>query len=452
VLSLLRRNRDFRLVFVAQVVSYAGDWFATVALLGLVIDLTHSDLAAALVFVSQTLPAFLVTPLAGPAADRFDRRRLMFGVSIAQVGAALLFLLVGSGNVWLAFVAQGSISALAAFFQPASQAGIPNLVDPEDLPTATVMMSATWGAMLAVGAALGALFTVLFGRTASFVADAASFAIAALLIAAVRRSLNGARSEQVGRMRPLADTAEGLRYARRHRNVLALLASKMGFGLSAGTAGLLAVLATETFDAGDAGTGLLLAARGLGVVIGPLLVRRVVARGVPSILLTCGVAALVFSAGYGVVSLAPALLLAAVGVLVAHLGGGAQWTASTYGLQITTADEFRGRMFATDFALVTLTMSVSFTLAGLASSSFGPRPVIAALAVLSAVWATSYLFLTRRLRAASPGERWPVEPFDSGEVLDRGAPEARDLLHRASEGDHRREGVVRGDAEQVPER
>jgi MFS family permease len=452
VLSLLRRNRDFRLVFVAQVVSYAGDWFATVALLGLVIDLTHSDLAAALVFVSQTLPAFLMTPLAGPAADRFDRRRLMFGVSVLQVGAALLFLLVGSGTVWLAFVAQGSISALAAFFQPASQAGMPNLVDPDDLPTATVLMSATWGAMLAVGAALGAVFTVLFGRTASFVADAASFAIAALLIAVVRRSLNGARSEQVGRMRPLADTAEGLRYARRHRNVLALLASKMGFGLSAGTAGLLAVLATETFDAGDAGTGLLLAARGLGVVVGPLLVRRVVARGVPSILLTCGVAALVFSAGYGVVSLAPALLLAAVGVLVAHLGGGAQWTASTYGLQITTADEFRGRMFATDFALVTLTMSVSFTLAGLASSSFGPRPVIAALAVLSALWATSYLFFTRRLRAASTGERWPVEPLDSGEVLDRGAPEARDLLHGPAEGDHGRERVVPGDAEQIPER
>ena len=188
------------------------------------------------------------------------------------------------------------------------------------------------------------------------------------------------------------------------------------------------------------------------MVVGPLLVRRLVARGVPSILLTCGVAALVFSAGYAVVSLAPALALAAVGVLIAHLGGGAQWTASTYGLQITTSDEFRGRMFATDFALVTLTMSVSFTLAGVASGSVGPRPVIAALAALSAIWATSYLFLTRRLRAASPGEAWPVEPFDSGEILDGGAPEAGDLLHGLPERNHRGERVVTGDAEQVPER
>src|SRR5438093_10786744 len=127
MLSLLRRNRDFRLVFVAQVVSYAGDWFATVALLGLVLDLTHSDLAAALVFVSQTLPSFLMTPLAGPAADRFDRRRLMLAVSVVQAGAALPFLLVGSGTVWLAFVAQGSLSALAACFRPAPAAGLPHL-------------------------------------------------------------------------------------------------------------------------------------------------------------------------------------------------------------------------------------------------------------------------------------------------------------------------------------
>ena len=75
-----------------------------------------------------------------------------------------------------------------------------------------------------------------------------------------------------------------------------------------------------------------------------------------AILLACGVAALVFSVGYAVVSVANLLVVAALGVLVAHLGGGAHWTASTYGLQITTADEFRGRIFATDFALVTLTM------------------------------------------------------------------------------------------------
>lgn len=400
VMSLLRRNRDFRAVLVAQVISYAGDWFATVALLGLVLDLTHSDLAATLVFVSQTLPSFLMTPLAGPAADRFDRRRLMMLVSSVQVAAALAFLLVGKGTWWVAFAAQGSISALGAFFQPASQAALPNLVDLEDLPVATIMMSSTWGAMLAVGAALGGLFTVAFGRQASFIADAVSFAVAALLIATVRRPMNGVRTRQAGRLRPVADTAEGLSYARAHPQVLALLGSKMGFGLSGGVAGLLAVFATERFHAGDAGTGILLAARGIGVVAGPLLVRRAVDRGVGTILTACGVAGLVFAGGYALVPFAPLIGVAALGVLAAHLGGGAQWTLSTYGLQLVTADEYRGRIFAADFALVTLTMSVSFTLTGAAAGRFGPGPVTMVLAGIAGAWGLVYLVLTKTVRAS----------------------------------------------------
>ncbi|HEV7861669.1 MAG TPA: MFS transporter, partial [Acidimicrobiia bacterium] len=99
MIGLLRRNGDFRAVFFAQIVSFAGDWFATVAMLGLVIDRTGSDLAAAAVFVVQMLPAFVVSPFAGPAADRFDRRTLMLGVSLLQAGAASLFLVALHGPV-----------------------------------------------------------------------------------------------------------------------------------------------------------------------------------------------------------------------------------------------------------------------------------------------------------------------------------------------------------------
>jgi MFS family permease len=92
VLQLLRRNRDFRTLFLAQLISYGGDWFATVAILSLVRDRTDSDLLVPLVFVSQALPAFFLSPFAGPVADRFDRRMVMIVVSTAQVLAALIFL------------------------------------------------------------------------------------------------------------------------------------------------------------------------------------------------------------------------------------------------------------------------------------------------------------------------------------------------------------------------
>lgn len=101
-IALLRRNRDLRALFLAQVISFAGDWFAFVALVGLVLDLTGSDLAGSQVFVATILPTFLASSLVGPAVDRFDRRRLMVGVSIAQAALALLLLAVGPGRAWLA--------------------------------------------------------------------------------------------------------------------------------------------------------------------------------------------------------------------------------------------------------------------------------------------------------------------------------------------------------------
>ncbi len=397
--DLLRRNPDFRSLFLAQIVSFAGDWFATVAMLGLVIDRTGSGLAATAVFVVQALPAFALTPLAGPATDRFDRRRLMLGVSVLQAGAAALFLVASHGTVGLAFVAQGVISGLSAFFFPASQAALPNLVDAEDLPLATVMMTSTWGAMLAVGAAIGGAFTVAFGRDAAFVADGLSFLVAAALILAVRRPTQERAPEGPrGRMRPLADTVETLRYARTHPVVTALLASKLGFGLAGGTVGMLALLASGPFQAGDGGTGLLLAARGAGVVAGPFVARSLADRGLSGSLLICGLAGLVFSVGYLVVGTAPALGVAVFGVLFPHLGGGAQWALSTYALQAATPDFISGRVFATDFALVTLSMSVSFVAAGVLAERTGPRLPTLVLAGVAFAWGVTYLALTRRLR------------------------------------------------------
>jgi len=410
VIELLRRNGDFRAMFLAQIVSFAGDWFATVAMLGLVIDRTGSDIAAAAVFVVQMVPAFVLSPLAGPAADRFDRRSLMILISILQAAAAGLFLVALHGPVLFAFVAQSLISALGAFFVPASQAAFPNVVDAGDLKLATVMMSSTWGAMLAIGAAVGGVFTIAFGRNAAFVADGVSFVIATALIASVRRPTQRASTAERprGRMRPLADTVETFRYARTHPLVAALLSSKLGFGLGSGTMGMMALLAAGPFHAGDSGTGLLLGARGLGVVVGPfvanwLLVRRAGRSVMSGILLTCGTSGLIYAAGYVVVGTAPVLALAVVGALVAHLGSGAQWAMSTYGLQSAVPDYIRGRVFAADFALVTVSMSLSLVVSGALAEAAGPRLPTLLLAGVGGVWGVVYLTLTRPLRREDAG-------------------------------------------------
>ncbi len=403
MIELLRGNRDLRLVFLSQVVSFLGDWFADVALLGLVLDLTDSPLAASLVMVATMLPIFLVTPLAGPMVDTFDRRRLILVVSAGQALAALLLLGVDESTVWLAFAARAVIAALSAFVGPAVQAAIPNLVAPADLSRANALLGSVWGAMLAIGAALGGAFTVAFGRSASFVADAATFVAAGVLIALVRRPMNAPRQSEVGRIRPLADTLEAFQYARSSRPLLLLLCSKAGLGLAGGVVPLLAVYGKEVFDSGDAGIGLLLAARGAGALIGPVLAQhRLTARqaqtSIPAILYLCGAGAVIYCAGYLGVATSPVLALAIGGAFLAHLGGGAQWTLSNLGLQLATSDAFRGRIFAADFALLTLTMSSSFLISGWVTAELGPRLVTAVLALIAGAWGLLYLALTRAVR------------------------------------------------------
>jgi MFS family permease len=400
LLALLRRNRSLRALFFAQLVSYCGDWFAIVAVLGKLNNATDAAIIVSTFWVAQTLPSFLFTPLAGPVADRFDRRKVLITVSLCQAVAALGFLLVGEHTWVLAFVFQAAIASLASFVLPAAAAAVPNLVDEKDLKYASTLMSSTWGAMLAVGAALGGGFTVLFGREAAFIADAVSFLVAAALIWSIQKPMNAAGSASRGPMRPIADSAEALRVARRDPTLLALLMSKAGFGLGGGAVGLLAVIAERRYSGGDGATGLLLGARGAGALLGPIVAARLL-RGsgdAARVLLLCGLAGFAFAAGYGLVAAAPILAIALVGVFIAHAGGGTQWTLSTYGLQAAAPDEFRGRILSADFALVTLTLSTSFVVAGALEHAFGATVAFVGLAVLAAAWSVFYLVAQQCLR------------------------------------------------------
>jgi MFS family permease len=181
--------------------------------------------------------------------------------------------------------------------------------------------------------------------------------------------------------------------------ILALLASKATFAMGAGIVGLLAVLATDELDGGDGATGLLLGARGLGVALGPLIAARLVGPSLSRLLFLCGCSGLAFGVCYLGLSVAPALAIAAPLALLAHLGGGAQWTLSTYGLQRRAPDEIRGRILAGDFGIVTLIITVSNLAAGALAGLVGVRITIAIFATIGLAAGTLYLLLTRTLRA-----------------------------------------------------
>ena len=403
MLSMLRSNRDLRWLFIAQVISYAGDWFAYVAFVGLVQDLSDSKLLVTMVYVAQSLPAFAMSAVAGPAADRFDRRTIIRAVSLLQAVAAIGLLVVDSSStLLLGFLCLCAISALGSFVGPAAQAGIPNLArDADELKQASLLFGSLWGAMLAVGAALGGLVATVFGRDAAFVANAVSFVLAAGCVTMIRKPMQAARSSEVrARMRPVADMREAYVYARTDSTLLALLASKATFGLGAGIVGLLAVLATENLHGGDGATGLLLGARGVGVAAGPLIAAKLVGPSLSRVLLLSGCSGLAFGVCYLGLSVAPVLAVAVPLALIAHLGGGAQWTLSTYGLQRRAPDHILGRVLAGDFGMVTLIITVSNLATGTLADAVGARWAIAAFAVLSLIAGTTYLVLTADLRAS----------------------------------------------------
>jgi MFS family permease len=326
-------------------------------------------------------------------------------VSVVQAFAATGLLLVRSaGSLWFGFLCLCIISAFGAFVPPASQAGVPNLArTDEELTKASVLFGSLWGAMLAVGAALGGLVASIFGRDVAFAANAVSFVVAAVAVSFIRAPMQAQRVQadtQSARMRPVADMREAFAYARRDHALLALMASKATFAVGTGIVGLLAVLAKHDLGGGDGATGLLLGARGVGVALGPLIAVRLVGSSLSRVLQLCGCAGLAFGVCYLGLSVAPVLAVAVPLAFLAHLGGGAQWTLSTYGLQRRAPDHMRGRILAGDFGIVTLIITASNLAAGGLASFIGARGAIASFAVLGLVSGSCYLVLTRPVRAA----------------------------------------------------
>ena len=409
VIRLLRSNRDFRLLFLAQVVSFSGDWFLFVALAGLVFDLTHSPGLVAAVYASLTVPFAFFMFIGGPLADRLNRQALMIVSDVLRGFLALGFFVIHTrSQVWMVFALAGAITALGAVFEPASMAALPNLVDREDLATANVMAGATWGTMLAIGSAVGGLVVAAWGRNAGYIGDAVSFFLSAALITRIRRPFAEPREPHHEHPGLFAATREAFQYARQDHRVLALLAVKGGFGLGGGVVALLPVLAFTVYHAGDRGTGILYGFRGVGVFFGPFIARRFIGdENLKGLFWAISLSFVVYGASYAVVPWMPVIYLAGLMVLIGHLGGGAQWTLSSYGLQVLVPDRIRGRIFAFDEGFITLTLATSATIAGWISDVIDVRIVMLGLSFVTLSYSVVWTLATRGVRRSLTRDRQP---------------------------------------------
>lgn len=393
VLSVLTRHRDFRRLFLAELVVFGGDWFAIIPLTALLLEMTGRGLWGSLALAADPATLAVLLPYAGTVADRVDRRRILVATSVAALLAVVVLLAVRSPEVaWLGPVAIGLLGAAKAFYTPAALAALPNLVPREDLPVANAIAGSAWGTMLVVGASLGGVMAATVGPYTCFVITAVCLLMATWLVWRIRTPM---QSDRTAEPTPaLVALREALGYIRRHPRVLSLVTVKSAVGLGNGVLATFPLLGVS-FGLGPIGSGFLFAARGLGALTGPLLLRRVLLRRA---WLLPGLA--ISMAGYGVaylgVALSPWYALTVVLVVTAHIAGGGNWTMSNFALQIEVPDALRGRVFATDMMIATLAISASLLTVGALVDVLDLRVLIACCASATLLYAVGWRIATRR--------------------------------------------------------
>ena len=207
MLNLLRRNPQFRRLFLAHAVSRAGDAFNTVAIVVLVFQLTGSGRGVAGAVMFEVLPVLLIGPFAGLAADKMPRRRLMVSADLIRACAAAS-LIFAVGSVTAVFATAFVLSAAATVFNPAATSLLPDVVDDTDLINAN---SALWSvaviAQIALAPAAGLIIAVGGGVRVAFAINAATFVASALLLVGVRAGRTPASIEVRGSKGALAGMA-----------------------------------------------------------------------------------------------------------------------------------------------------------------------------------------------------------------------------------------------------
>jgi len=285
---LVRDNRNFRQLWLAQIVSEMGDWFYILAIYSLLLQFTGKAQSVGLALVLQVLPSTLVGPTAGVVNDRVRRKYVMIAADLARMVIVLGMTLVRSAQmVWLVYPLLFFETVMFGFFEPARSAVLPNVVGEDQLATANTASSITWSFNFAVSSALGGLVAVLLGRDAVFVLNALSFLCSALLIGGMRFHEPHAPDAPPFRLRELADfspVAEGVRYIRSDARLLVTVLLKGGIGIMGANWVIFPIMGERVFpvhfggiDASRGavlGMSLLMGARGVGALIGPISATR----------------------------------------------------------------------------------------------------------------------------------------------------------------------------------
>lgn len=377
------RSRGFRLVWAGSLVSNIGTWMETVAIGYYVADTTGKNSWSAIVVAAGLLPSGIIGPIGSAMADRLDRRRvILIGNLCAGIIAAIMAVLVSSGSASPGALAVLSLLAgvTFAFFFPAYQTVIPELVPREHLVAAIGLANAQWNLGRVLGPACAALAIWLGGIGAALWVNAASFG--AVMIAVSLAGVSARRGER----RPVfAAVADGMRFARSSfamRGMLALMVPTLL--IAAPFIAFVAQMATNVHGGEEGATSLLTTAQGVGGVAAAVLLGVFTKRLGTARLLAISVVAL--GPALMVYGVAPGLWAAAAALVGVGFTYGLAFTSFNSVAQLAAPDAMRGRVLAVNSIVMGIGYPVGVLLSGpladvvgLREVTFGSGAVIAAI-------------------------------------------------------------------------
>jgi MFS family permease len=389
--DLIGKNKNFKNLWFGQIVSLMGDWFNLIATAILTANLTQSGLAVGGLFVIRSLAQFLTGPIGGMLADRFNRKWILIWSDILRFFIVLGFLFVkDASQIWLLYTLTALQLGISGIFFPTKDAILPDVVVENEIGTANALTSTTWSMMLALGAFLGGQVAGTWGIAPAIILDAFSYLLSAYFIAKMAYTQTTTKVREP--LTPKDVTKQyfqGINYLSKHKSIFILAVQKASLMLAvSGFNDVIQVeLSSKIFVVGEGGStslGWLYAIVGVGTGVSPIIARWVTGDRERALRHAITV-------GYGITLIGLILMypissleMVMTGAFFRGFGIAIIWVFSTTLLLKKLPNEVRGRVFGTEFALLTLSGAIGAGLGGwfLDAFSFTLQNLILLMGVL----------------------------------------------------------------------
>ena len=404
-IDLLKKNHSFRRLFIAQELSYIGDWFTVIALFILAGESSdNSPLAIAGVLATRSFSLAAMTPFTGMLADRYSRKGLMICSDLAAF--LVLFIVLQFdllNNLSSVYFLAIAMVAAKSIFDPAQYAYLPNICNDEELLTANALGSGGWSLALGIGASIGGLTIAEYGITTALWIDAVTFLVSAIFIMSLPfGGPDTSERENMSVNIVVKEITDGWKYIVKTPEVRRLVLAKALWSSGGGAQIFLLILIGMEAGFGDiaAGIGILFMARGFGSGFGPMAGRPLMNNQILRPYLI-GLAVGISGIFYAIISLMEWNNLLLLMIFISHASSGFNWVQSTTLTQERAGDEWRGRVAGADFLALTLMMGLSAITAGfiLENQFLQLREVIALSALIQIIMGIGWIIF------ASPKEK-----------------------------------------------